>query len=154
MLRLLKLAQLRRVWRTDVHSNIIRNLVDELETRQVILGRVFEWCDLALAYTYAEHTRRSMLFRSPRKRSRAIIVKACSIDQRLVFTQTKQTWSRITGLRMVRHSARFDKPKPERGQRLQCDTVFIQTRRQSDRIRKLQTKSLNPQRRIAVRLRK
>jgi len=66
-----------------------------------------------------------MLLHSPRKRSRAVVVKACAINQRLVFTQTKQTRSWIAWLRMVSHSARFDKTKPERREWLQCDTVLV-----------------------------
>ena len=54
---------------------------------------------------------------------------------------------------MVSHSAGFDETKPKRRQWLQCDTVLIQTRGEPDRIRKRQTKSLDLQRRITVRLR-
>ena len=94
-----------------------------------------------------------MLLHSPRKRSRTVVIETGAVDQRFVFTQSKQARPRIAGLRMVSHSARFDKTKTKRSEWLQCDTVLIQACCKSDRIRKRQTESLNLQRRVTVRLR-
>lgn len=94
-----------------------------------------------------------MLLHSARKRSRAVIIKACAIDQSLVFTKSKQSRSWVSQLRMIGNCPRLDKTETERSERLQCNTIFIQACCQADRIRKRQTKSLNRQRRVTVRLR-
>lgn len=143
MLRLLQLSQLWRVWRTDVYCNVIRDFVYELEARKIILGRFFQWRDLALADTYTEHARRPMSFHPSRKRSRAIVIEPRAIDQRLVLTQSEQSRSRIARLWMVSDSARFNETKPERRQWLQCDSIFIQACGKPDWIRERQTKFLN-----------
>src|SRR6185369_1974711 len=140
LLRLLQLTELRRVWRTYVYGDVISDIVNKLETREIVFRRFFERRDLALADTHSEHAIRSIPLNSFHKSRRAFVVESRSINQRLIFRQAKQSRSRVSWLRMKCDSACFDKPEAERREWSQRDSVFIETCGESDRIRKQQSK--------------
>ena len=114
--------------------------MDELETREVVVGSLFERCDFAFADAYAENTIRSIAFDSFYKRRRAFVVEPGTIDQGLIFRQPEQSRSRVSRLWMKRDRACFDKTETERGQRSQGDAVLVEAGRETDGIRKQQSK--------------
>src|SRR5688572_8361305 len=118
LFRLLQLTQLRRVRRTDIHGNVIRDFINQFETREIVAVSFSKWRYLALADADSEHAIRSMMLDSPRKSCGALVIEPGAINECLILRKTKKSGPRISLLWMVCNSACFNETKTQSSERL------------------------------------
>src|SRR5205085_2589951 len=68
----------------------------------------------------------------------AVVVEAETVDQRILFEETKDSRLRITRLRRCSDRADLDKTKSKSRPCRQRDAVFVESSSQADRIREIQ----------------
>ena len=68
----------------------------------------------------------------------ALVVESHAIDQRAAARRSEHARFRIAGLRPRRHGAEFDVAEAERPERVEIVAVLVESRGESQRVRKLQ----------------
>src|SRR5205085_6824604 len=69
----------------------------------------------------------------------AVVVETETVDQRILFRETKDSRLRITRLRRRGDRADLDKTKPKRRPCRQRDPIFVESSSQPNRVREIQS---------------
>ncbi len=133
-LRSLQFAQFRRVRRTDIDRDVIGNIVNSVEARQIIRYGFLNRNVARFADVDAQNAFGPVLPNMFCELGGAAIIKAGAIDEGAVSRQAEKTWPRIAWLRHSGNRADFNKTEAQRRQGLRGRSVLIKPRRQSNRI--------------------
>ncbi|MNO97060.1 hypothetical protein D3C76_887550 [compost metagenome] len=134
----LQTAQAGGVRRADVHRDVAGVGVDLLKADQVIVHCTLDRGIEVLADIDAQH---AAIFRRLHAVQQVIdtqVVEAHAVDDRLGLRQAEQARLGVARLRTRRDRADLDKTETQLGEAVDGRAVFVQTRRQSDRVGEVQ----------------
>lgn len=139
----LQVTEIRRVRGRNVDRDVIRNWMDQIESRKVVLDGLFVRHILILANVHANNAFAVEFRQSIGDRFGTVVVESQPIDQCLILREPQQPRPFVSRLRFQRYRPDFDKSEPQRGKLIHDPPILIETGGNADRIPELQTEPLD-----------
>ncbi|MNE02056.1 hypothetical protein D3C80_945190 [compost metagenome] len=134
----LQAAQARGVRRADVDGDVAGLVVDLVEADQVVVHRALDRGVEVLADVDAEDAAVFGCTHTVEQVVDTQVVEAHAVDDRLGFRQAEQARLGVAWLRTRGDGTDLDKTETQLGEAVDGRAVFVQTRRQSDRVGEVQ----------------